>query len=352
MGVFDDVLQADQTLIKNENALDFEFVPKILPHREGEQRVVANSIKPLLQDRKGRNALLHGVPGIGKTAATKHVLRELEERTDDIYTIYINCWQNNTTYKILKEICDQIGYRFTHNKKTSELYDVVKKYINKASAVFIFDEVDKAEDYDFLYFILEDIVQKSVIMITNEDDFLAGMDSRIRSRMTPEVVYFDAYSLEETRDILKSRIEYAFYEDVWEDPALNKVIQRTQEAGDIRPGIFLLREAAIEAENRSSKVIELDDVETAIEKMDKFTINDQDELDPESQMILNIVEEHSGDKIGDLYDKYKEQGGTSVYKTFQRKIKKLDEGKFISTEKQTGEGGNTTIVSKKITDYE
>ena len=30
MGLFDDALKADQTLIKNEAALDYEYLPKII----------------------------------------------------------------------------------------------------------------------------------------------------------------------------------------------------------------------------------------------------------------------------------------------------------------------------------
>ena len=38
MGLFDDALKADQTLIKNEAALDYEFLPKIIKYRENEQQ--------------------------------------------------------------------------------------------------------------------------------------------------------------------------------------------------------------------------------------------------------------------------------------------------------------------------
>ncbi len=352
MGVFDDVLKADETLIENGQALDYEFVPKIIPHREGEQRTVASAIKPLLKDRNGRNALMMGPPGIGKTAATKHVLRDLERETNEIHSIYINCWQNNTTYKVLMEICEELGYRFTHNKKTSDLQNVVKRIVNKSAGVFVFDEIDKAEDFDFLYFLLEEVFKKSIILITNEEDFLAQMDSRIKSRLTPEVVEFDRYDYEETFDILQNRVDFAFYDDVWSEEAFDKVVDKTHEIGDIRSGIFLLKEAALNAEERSSKEIEEEDVDEALTKLDKFTVKDTEELGEEMQFILDIVKNNSGKKIGDLYEKYKEEGGDSAYKTFQRKIRKLKEGKFISTEKQTGKGGNTTIVSKKITDYE
>jgi len=351
MSIFDSVLKSDQTLIKNEDALDYEFVPKLLPNREGEQKRIAHAMQPLLRNRSGRNVLMFGAPGIGKTAATKHVLRDLEEETDEIHIIYINCWHNNTTYKVLVEVCDQIGYKFTHNKKTTELYTVIKNVVNRTAAVFVFDEIDKAEDYDFLYFLLEEIYKKSIIVITNEENFLVEMDNRIKSRLTPEIIEFKPYNLNETKSIIESRLAYAFYDDVWSTEPVQMIVNKTFDIKDIRSGMFLLRESCLQAEERSSKRIEKLDVDKAINKLDEFSIKNVDELEDESKVILDLVKKNSGIKIGALYKKYTEQGGGSVYKTFQRKIKKLDEGKFIKTEKRIGEGGNTTIVSKKITDF-
>tara|TARA_Y100000031_G_C7923591_1_gene249403 strand:+ start:106 stop:396 length:291 start_codon:yes stop_codon:yes gene_type:complete len=76
------MLHSDESLFKNELALDYSFLPKILPHREQQQRYIATIIKPLLEDRNGKNLFIYGAPGIGKTAAMKHVINELEEETD------------------------------------------------------------------------------------------------------------------------------------------------------------------------------------------------------------------------------------------------------------------------------
>jgi len=54
--------------------------------------------------------------------------------------------------------------------------------------------------------------------------------------------------------------------------------------------------------------------------------------------------------MGDLFKLYQKKGGKLSYKTFQRKIAKLDEGKFIQLTR-THAGGTTTIVEKKLTDF-
>ena len=351
MGLFDNVLASNETLVKNDNALSYEFLPKILPFRESEQRHLATCIKPLFSKRSGRNLLIHGPPGIGKTAATKHVLRDLEEETDEIEIIFINCWQKNTTYKVLLEICDIIGYRFIQNKKTTELFKVIASIINKKSAVFVFDEIDKAEDLDFLYYVLEEIHNKAVFLITNYKSWMINLDERIKSRLTPELVEFKQYNKEETKKILEERINYAFHQGVLQQEAFTLVYEKTYNAKDIRTGLFILRESALQAEESASKKIQTEHVQKALQKIDEFTIKNKELLEEETQLIYEVVKQNSGNKIGDLYKEYQKRGGNSSYKTFQRKIAKLEEAKFINTKKQTGTGGNTTIVEKKITDF-
>ncbi|MFH0870632.1 MAG: AAA family ATPase [archaeon] len=351
MGLFDNVLRGGESLIKNEEALDFEFLPKVLPFREKEQRFIAESIKPLFQSRTGRNVVIFGPPGIGKTAAAKHVIKDLEDQPDEIFPVYVNCWQNNSSYKVMVEICDQLGYRLVQNKKTTDLYKVVASMVNKKAAAFVFDEIDKAEEYDFLYFLLNDIYKKSICMITNFEEWLVNLDTRIKSRLMPEVLEFKQYNENETKEIMRQRMGYAFPEGVWEDAAFSRIAKMAAELKDIRTGLFIMRESALIAESQSKKKISLQDVEHAISKLDHFSIKKSADLDDDSKFILSIVKDNSGKKIGELFKVYEGKGGKHGYKTFQRKIEELDDNDFISTTKQTGSGGNTTIVEKKLTDF-
>jgi len=356
MTLFKDMLKGDESLFINEDALDYDFVPKLLPYRENEQRHFATCINPLLQSRNGRNLFVSGPPGIGKTAAMKHVFRDLEEETDEVLPIYINCWQKNTTFKILVEICDQLGYALTHNKRTEELFTVIKNIVNKKAAVFAFDEIDKVEDYDFLYTIIEEIYKKSVFLITNHKDWLSELDQRIKSRLLPEVLEFNKYNLAEVKGILRGRIGYAFVKDVWDEAALDAVAAKTFEVEDIRTGIYLLRESGRAAEDQSSRKITTEHVKTAMSKMEGFSIKPKSELDEDLQNILDIIKDKSGSKIGDLFKIYQGGGGQSVYKTFQRKIRKLADGKFITiTTIKGGAEGTTSIIkyqsTKKLTEF-
>jgi cell division control protein 6 len=167
MGVFDNMLKSGESIFLNELALDFSFQPKLLLHREKEQFAIANAIRPLFANRNGKNIMLYGKPGIGKTLAVKHVFRELEEEHEEVLPVYVNCWQHNSTFKIAIALCEAVDYKFYQNKKTHEIFKDLQDKFNKTNVAFCFDEVDKVEDFDFLYTLLENVFRKTVIMISN-----------------------------------------------------------------------------------------------------------------------------------------------------------------------------------------
>ncbi len=357
MGIFDKVLASDETVFKNPMALNYDFIPKIVPHRESQQQKIAYCIKPLFQKVNGRNIVISGLPGIGKTVATKHVINEVEEHTDEIIPIYVNCWQKNTPYKVYLEVCDQLGYKFTQNKRTEELLSVASKLLSTKAAIFIFDEIDKAEDSSFLYSLIEDIYYKTIICITNYKSWMSTLDKRIMSRLVPENLEFLPYNKVETEDILRQRMQSAFFEGIFEEDAFAKVVTKTFEVKDIRTGLYLLKEAGLSAEERSSKKITVEDVNKALSKVIDFKIKDINDMDDEAQFILDIVKNNSPARIGDVFKIYETSGGKASYKTFQRRISKLEENKFIKTKKQVGGAeGTTTMISydssnKQLTDF-
>lgn len=353
MSMFKEMLKSGESLFRDTVVLDYDFQPKIMQYREKEQKHFATAIRPLLQGHNGRNVFVYGAPGIGKTTACKHVLRELEEETDEVIPVYINCWKENTTFKIFCKMCEDFGYKFLQSKKTNELFDLIKNRLNKKSAVFVFDEVDKLEDTDFLYSILEDIYRKTIFLITNYRDSYSEMDERIRSRLAPEFLYFAPYNEQEIAGILKQRREFAFVQNCWEEEAFKEIIEKCAEVNDTRVGLYLMKEAGNLAEEKSSRKINAVHVAAAIKKVEEFQIKPKEGLEEELKQMLEFVKDHSGKKIGEIYSAYTEKGGELSYKSFRRKIEKLDEGKFISTEKVSGKEGNSTIIhtDKKLTDF-
>jgi cell division control protein 6 len=352
--MFKDMLSDNESLFINEIVLDFDFLPKKLPYRGNQQEHMAACIKPLFQKRNGKNLVIFGPPGIGKTAASRKVLEELEEEDAEIVPIYINCWQHNTTYKIIIQICNSIGYRLIMNKKTNELLDIIIEKLNKYTGnVFVFDEIDKAEDLDFLYTLLEKLYRKSIFLITNYKQDILTIDERIKSRLTPETLEFEPYNLVETEGILRMRRDLAFVKGIWDENAFELIVNKTFELKDIRKGLNLMKSTGDAAEQQSKRKISVEHAEKAIAKLTEFFSKNKDELNDEEKSILDLIKKNPNKKIGDLFRQYQEIGGKGSYKSFQRRIEKLEKGKFISAEKtKGGKEGNTKIINaKKLTDF-
>src|SRR3989344_1560682 len=193
MGLFDSVLKDNESLFLDTLPLDIDFIPPILEGRENEQQYIATCIQPLFSKRNGKNLLIMGAPGIGKTVATKHVL----------------------------------------------------------------DEVDKITDEQIFYHLLEEINRRTLVLITNNEQWLTTLDARVRSRLTPDLLVFKPYNFEETKMILKKRVEFAFAPNVLDPVAFEKIVEKAYDAKGIRAGLYLLKEAGEIAEQNAQRKISL-----------------------------------------------------------------------------------------------
>ncbi|MBT4576927.1 AAA family ATPase [Candidatus Woesearchaeota archaeon] len=358
MGIFDDMLRGDESLFLDSIALDVDYMPPVVKHREGEQGYIAQCLKPLFSRRSGKNVILSGSPGVGKTVATKHLIEELKEQSGDIKSVYINCWKKDTPYKVVLEMCNQLGFRFTAGRNTDELIKEITNILNKSPCVIILDEADKIDEQQIFYTLFEDIFTKSIICITNEKNWLSKLDERVRSRMLAEVVEFKSYNYEEIKDILRERVNYAFVPNVLGDDAFEKIVEKTHEMGDVRSGLFLLKNAGEEAEGKSKRKIELADVEKAIGRLDEFQRKSSAQLGEEEEFILKIVKTNSGLTSSKMHIAYQKAGGKQAYTTFQRKLKNLGSNGFITlSEINIGKGRSTKVTfglaesEKKLADF-
>ncbi len=348
--LFKEILSAEESLFLNPQFLDYDYMPKIIRFRENEQQHIALAIKPLLEKRNGKNLVIKGGPGIGKTIGVRSVINELQDEFgNEIYCVYINCWKKDSPFKIVMSMCEQLGYKWTHNKNFDELMKEAANILNEKCAVIVLDEVDKLTDNNIIYTLLEDIYKKTLILITNSDEFLANLDSRIRSRLTPDILEFKPYNRIETEGILKERLEFAFVPNTFDKNAFSKVVEKTFELGDIRAGLFLMKEAGEIAEEKSKKKIEVDDADKAILKLEEFKAKKIDTFVNEDVELIELIKNNSGKTTKELFEIYRKKEDKS-YRTFQRKLKILEKsGMVLLKEINKGfEGGRTTVVEYDV----
>lgn len=259
------------SLIINPTILDQTFLPRLLPYREEQHKYLAECIKPLMNGRTGTNLLILGPPGIGKTACVRFILRTLMEETDNIMPIYVNCWKRDTSPKIINDVANQLDVKPTEKISSDELFDnLIGKFNKYDGVVFAFDEIDKVNDFDFLYRIAEDIPRKTIFLVTNDSEWIAKVDRRLMSRLVLDRLEFKPYKFEEVRGILYERQKYAFAPRAWDYDAFESIIKKTFSTKDMRTGFFLMKVAGETAESRNADKIGQEDVNKAMEKLKDF----------------------------------------------------------------------------------
>jgi len=346
--LFKDVLSNEESLFTDDIALDFDYVPAVMKFREQQQNYIASCIKPLFQNRNGKNLLIIGKPGIGKTLAVKKVIEELEKETDEIIPIFVNCWKKDTFHKIMLDICSQIGYKWGFNKKTDEVFKDVSRVLNKKKVVLCLDEIDRLKEDQILYSVLEDIDKKTIILITNEADFLSKLDLRIKSRLMTDTLEFKPYNFDETCGILDYRKDFAFVNGVWNDEGFNLITGKAYELKDIRTGLFLLRESGNIAESEASRKIVLKHAEKAVEKLRDYKIKDSIDIDNDGKWIVGFVKNNPGKSSLEVFEEYGKRYSKSL-RNFQRKIKSLAEiGNLSISEKTSDKGGKIYILDVSV----
>ena len=127
-------------------------------------------------------------------------MRELESH--DIITLYVNCWDDHSTHKVLAKMCYLLGNPFVQHKPTNELLLTFKSLCTQP-VVLVLDEIDKLEDTDVLYTLFESISVKTIIMLTNYRSAYKKIDERVRSRLHTEFLEFKPYTREEIEGIMK-----------------------------------------------------------------------------------------------------------------------------------------------------
>ena len=326
---------SNNTVFKNKLALQTNYTPDEIVHRDEYIKQIAAILAPSLRLEKPSNLFLYGKTGTGKTVSINYVKNHLMERAAkenvSLSILSINCKLRkvaDTEYRILAELLRQLGENVpATGLPTDQLYhNFIKRIDNKKQLVImVFDEIDKAVSNigdEFLYNFTRlnselTKTQISLIGISNDLYFLDNIDPRVRSSLSEEEIMFPPYDASQIQDILTERAKEAFKIKIEEGVIAKCSAYAAKGHGDARRALDLLRIAGELAERDSKKVLTYDYIDKANEKIERDKTVDFVSSCPEQYKIVL----HSIISLSETKESFFTSDVYSLYSVLCEKIK-------------------------------
>jgi cell division control protein 6 len=361
-------------IFANREILHPDYVPDVLPHREGEIKKLAEILVVSAKGEKPSNVLLYGLTGTGKTVVSKYVVKKLVEKASSIGSnlgyAYVNTRKLDTPYKVLASIASSLGLRIPYTGLA--ISEVYRKYINALENwsglhIVILDELDyfvKRNGDDLLYKLLrinEDLSKSrvSIIGITNNLYFVENLDPRVRSSLGEEEIFFPPYNAEQLYTILKQRAEKAFHPGVIDDSVISYCAAlAARENGDARRALDLLRVAGEVAERENALVISIEHVKKALAEVEEGRVNQVIATLPLQQKLVlkvavNLATRRGYTTTGEVYSVYLEEARRRGLEPLSQRsvsqvLSQLDMmGILIAEVRSMGRHGLTKVIKVK-----
>ena len=342
----------DETVFRDEHVFEIDYVPEVFRHRESQLQTLQYALRPAVRGSRPLNVMVRGPPGTGKTTAVQKLFGELGGQPG-VRTVRVNCQVDSTRYAVFSRVFQEI---FEYEPPSSgisfkKLFGQVAERIADDDEVLVvaLDDVNylfyEDEASDTLYSLLRahetHAGAKVGVIVVSSDldlDVIEDLDGRVQSVFRPEEAYFSSYDRSEITDILRDRIDVGFREDAVPTPVLDEVSKLTDEAGDLRVGIDLLRRAGLHAESRASKTVAVEDVEAVYEEAKHVHLSrNLRALSDNERALVETVADRDGDQAGDVYDTFNDRTGLG-YTRYTEIVNKLDKLGLIDAEYEQLEG--------------
>jgi len=362
-------------IFKDESKLDIGYIPDSLPNREKHLQKLKDHYTGTLNNGICRHILLIGDVGTGKTVTAKLFCqlssKEARKLGKNIEWARINCMDNIPSTTILSALFKKLRiYSPARGFSEGEMLESLKRYLErkKTHLILILDDVDthiKKYGSKFIYSLTrfnEDFNIKgyegiSLILISHEN-ILNRFDSATISSFGHTKIEFNRYSWKELTEIIRQRVNLAFYNDRVDDESISLIADIASIWGDARFAIELLWKAGKAAESQGENIVTPEHIRAA--KAETYSIITESKLKylkkQEKLVLLSIARKlrKSGSaylRTGDLINAYhiiceeygeKARGGRRILDY----MKHLHSYGFIDLKiSEKGERGKTHLIS-------
>lgn len=327
-GFFETYLKK-QPLFLNKKALQSNYTPSEIPHRNEQIQQIAGILAPALRREKPSNIFCYGKTGSGKTVVSKYVSEKLLETAKKkniaLDITYLNCKMKrvaDTEYRLMAQLANSFGAKVpATGLPTDEIYKLFIEYIDKKDRmiILILDEIDQLVHKvgDGILYTLTRLnselknAEISLIGISNDLIFVDNLDPRVKSSLSEEEIMFPPYNAIQLQDIIRERVELAFRKDVIEGGVIEKcAAYAAREHGDARRALELIRVAGEIAERKNKQKVDIKHLDEAEEKIERDRVVDIIGSQPkQSQIVLysifNLNLAERAFFTGDAYEVYK-----------------------------------------------
>ena len=368
------LLMWDETLFRDPEVFEFDYVPEQFQFRENQMRELAFQIRPGLRGGRPLNSICKGLPGTGKTTSVRKLFSEIEETTKKLVPVYVNCQIDNTKFAIFSQIYRKLTGHLPPASGTSfkQLFDAICRILQRDEIVLLvaLDDANyllyENEINKVLYTLLraheafEGIRAGVIVIISDLDvDLVKAVDARVSSVFRPTEIYFPPYEHAEIRDIMQARVMQGMYPGVISEEMLSLVIDQTRKSGDLRVGIDLLKRATLNAERAARRTVEREDICGAylVSKYLHLSFTTKTLKDEEKNVLRALARASVSEQemnAGEVYKTIAESVGIR-YTRFYEVIKKLDALRLVNLHYREGKG-RTRLISlryepQKVLEY-
>ena len=327
-GFFEEYLEQESIFI-NKKALQHNFLPETIEHRDEQLHLVAKTLAPVLKGDKPSNLFIYGKTGTGKTLTVKVVTNQLlataTSKDIPLKVIYLNCKLRkvaDTEYRLIAQLAREFGKEIpTTGLPTDEVYSIFYKAVDSVNQniVIVLDEIDSlvGKIGDEILYNLTRIngelkqSQITIVGISNDLVFTETLDARVKSSLSEEELVYPPYNADQLRKILQLRVSKAFKEEAIENGVIEKCAALSaREHGDARRAIELLRVSGELAERDQAEKVELRHLDIAENKIEKDRVLDTIKAQPKQYhailySILKLYRPASSIMTGEVYETYK-----------------------------------------------
>jgi cell division control protein 6 len=274
-----------KSVFKDESKLDINYVPKILPHREKEHRLLMEFFSFLLRfsEKMSQRVIITGDVGTGKTVLAHRfgadMTLQANKQKVKLRYVHVNCREyRGKIFLILQHVLTIFRPNFPKRGYSSEeILDMLFQTLDEENThiVLTLDECDvliKNEGSETVYKLtrLQEIrsgkpQRISVIFILRDLSLIDKLDDSSKSTLQRNIIRLAKYERNQLIDILNERIAIGFnLYSVNEDVISSIAELGFSESGNARFAIDLLWRAGKYADASNKEIVTAECVRKAV----------------------------------------------------------------------------------------